>query len=284
MKFWKVAASVMIAFTLMSCSAQRKQARAFEKLLEAETGQKFKIQKLNTERPGSTVFKNKSTGEYVAYNLNKFNRETMTKLSDFTAIATAPGDIVRNLTQRTETYSNDYWVEGYWATDYDPIYDEDGNYIGSVEDEYYVEGYWATETWSVTYYDGSGFTFSARTDTSKDLDAIAADIEEGDRFSVAQEISTRFGLSEERADTLANLAINYQKLEDARKLTAADKEIFSRQALSVSFRDLQTAYKNKETIDGKKSLGRLMHEAAQANGTTPEKMRAIVDMYFGQGN
>ena len=269
----------MMALTLSACSHQRKTANSFSDFYENQTGQKLVIEKLFTLHDGVTVFKNKSTGEFVAFNTAKFNKDTMTTMDQYLAAANQPGDVVHNLSERAVTTSYSTYHEGYWTYTYDPIYDIYGNQTGSVRHDYYVEGYYTTDYSTTYYYDGGGFTFAESNSQSKDLDAIANSVETANHAAVANSIVAKFGLTEDRAETLANLAVQYSTLENSRRLTGADKEVFAKKALNVSFGDLESAY--KASAQGNSAqYNTLIGKAADFNGMSPEKARTLMDMYF----
>src|SRR5690606_33597907 len=101
---------------LMVACGHRKDAKSFEAALEAETGQSHSVAKLHTETGKYVVYKNDVTGEYSAYNMDKWDRKDMGSMADFKAVAVNGVDIVRNLARKDE------WVEsGYWQDDYDTV-------------------------------------------------------------------------------------------------------------------------------------------------------------------
>ena len=272
--------AALVGLSMVGCSKQRKAAKDFESFLSSQTGHSYKIAKLYTLVDGSVVLKDKTTGEYVAYNVGKYNKDTMTTLNDYLSVANSPGDVVHNLSSYDQTYEQSTWHEGYWASESVDVYDDYGNVIGYTYQDYWVPGYYTTDYYTTTYYTGDGFTFSEDASKSKDLDAIAAASEDADNQALADQIHSQFGLSEERSETLANLAVNYSKLEDSRKLTDADKEVFAKEGLGVSYAQLQNAYQNSAKGGDSKEYDSLVSQAAKLNGTTPEKARALMDLYF----
>ena len=281
MKLRLLSLSLVMAFGLSACSKERVAAKSFEKFYKDQTGETIKIEKLFTLVDGVTVFKNKGTGEYVAFNTAKFNKDTMTTLDQYLAVANQPSDVVHNLTERAVTTTVEHYHEAHWETEQDPIYDNNGNQTGYVEHSYYVEGYYTETSSTVYYYDGGGFTFSENNSQNKDLDAIAANIEDANNAGIANSIVAKFGLSEERAESLANLAVNYANLENSRRLTTADKEVFAKKALNLSFNDLQSAYKSSAQGNSAR-YNTLISQAAQFNGMSPEKARELMDLYFSE--
>jgi hypothetical protein len=280
MKLRTLALALMIGMSLVGCSKQRIATKSFEQFLTSQTGHDYSIAKLFTLIDGSVVLKDKTTGEYVAYNVNKYNSATMTSLNDYLSVASAPSDVVHNLQSYDVSTTTQTWNPGYWYNYTVDVYDSNGNVIGYTDQSQWVDGYYSYNTTTETYYDGGGFTFSEDNAKSKDLDAIAASVENQDNMILSNQLRTQFGLSEDRAETLASLAVNYSKLEDSRKLTASDKEVFAKNGLGVSYSDLETAYKKSAKGTDTKSYESLISTAAKVNGTTPEKARQIMDLYF----
>jgi uncharacterized lipoprotein YehR (DUF1307 family) len=269
---------VLFLFTLMSCG-HRRDAKTFEKALEAATGQGYQIAKLWSENGKYVVYKNESTGEYVAYNMDKWDRKTMTSFDQFTAGAVEGVDVVRNLARNKE------WVEsGYWKDDYDTVteyyeyYDEDcecwewESYTYTV----YVGTYWVDTSHWYTFYTGGGFRFNSTSSQSKDLETMAALEEEVAEKFLAHKLSSEFSLSATRADELAKLATRYQKLENARELTDQEKDTFAMEALGVSMNQIESAIK-KKTGGESDAYEQLLKQASVVNKTTPEQIGKIFD-------
>jgi hypothetical protein len=279
MKFKVLVLSAVLAVSLSACSKERKVANSFSDFYEQQTGQKLVVEKLFTLQPGVVVFKNKSTGEYVAFNTSKFDANSQTTMAAYLAAASAPGDVVHNLSERSVTTSYSTYHDGYWTYSDDPVYDMNGNQTGYTRHDYYVEGYYTTDYSTTYYYDGGGFTFAEANTQNKDLDAIANSVETANNAEVANSIVSKFGLSEDRAETLANLAVNYARLENSRRLTGADKEVFAKKALNVSYGDLESAYRASAQGNATQ-YNTLIGQAAQFNGMSPEKARTLMDTYF----
>lgn len=267
---------VLFVMSLLTIAcAQERDAKSFEKVLEAETGHAHKIAKTYTEKGNFAVFKDEVTGEYKAYNMDKWDRETMTTLAQFMANGTTDGvDVVRNLAQ------NKVWVnDGYWEAMYETRYDYRDKYDRSCEcwveerysyDHYLGERYVDTSHWYF-YYTGSGFRFENTASASKDLDTIAALKEEAAEMFIAHKLKSEFSLSSNRAEELAKLANKYQKLENTRELTTSEKDKFAMEALGVSMTQVESALKAK--AEGSESrYEELLETAAKTNNTTPEQI------------
>jgi uncharacterized lipoprotein YehR (DUF1307 family) len=262
-------ASVMF----VACS-QKKDAQSFEKALESK-GQTYTIVKLETEKGSFAVYRNDVTGEYVAYNLDKWDRKTMTTLEQFMANGAVDGvDVVRNLKSDT------VWVnDGYWESVYSTVSDTYSYYDDYCEcwetetdyrDVYMGERYVDTSHW-YTYYTGGGFRFDNTSSQSKDLDTIAALKEEAAQKFMSYKLKSEFSLSADRADELAKLASRYQKLENSRELTSPEKDKFAMDALGVSMNQVESALKAKAQGNDSR-YDQLLETAAKTNNTTPDQI------------
>lgn len=278
---WRACASLLMLLLSVSCSQKNpymkdlEKSWDFEKVLEAETGHKHKIAKLFTSQTGFTVYQDEVTGEFKAYNMNKWSKGSMSSLAQYMANGVVDGvDIVRNLSESRE------WEEsGRWEDIYETRYKwvEEYNYSCSCyEDKYvsyqhYVDREWKdTSSW-VYHYSGSGFTFENTAAVSKDLDTFAALKEEAQEAFIAHKLKSELSLSESRAEELARLASRYQRLGSSRELTTSEKNSFAMKALGVSMADVESAIKAKvEGNDG--NYEKLLQAAAKTNNTTPEQI------------
>ncbi len=267
---------VLIAVLVLSvsCNEKKKTAKSFEAALEVETGHSWTVAKLQTEKGSFTVFKDETTGEYVAYDMSGWNRETMSTIAQYTGPAP-----VRNLAKDRE-----WVVSGYWEAVYDTYtdyYDEysyscDCYISGSRTVSVYVgDRYVDTSHW-YTFYTGGGFRFENAAGASKDLETIAALKEEAATSFLKAKFKSEFSLSENRAGELASLASKYQKLENSRELTSQEKDKFALSALGVSMNQVEAAMKKKaEGQDAQYEA--LLKQAAQVNNTTPEQIGKFFD-------
>ncbi len=264
---------VFMGLLLVACG-HKKDAESFEKVLEASTGQKHSVAKLYTETGEYVVYRNDVTGEYSAYNMAKWDRKNMSTLSQYMAVAINGTDIVKNLLQHTDWVNSGHYESIYNTyTDTYEYFDE-GCECWQTEtrtDSVYVgERYVDTSHW-YTYFTGGGFRFDNTSTQSKDLETIAALKEEVAQKFMAYKLKSEFSLSSNRADELAKLAGRYQKLENSRELTTAEKDKFAIDALGVSMTQVESALKQK--AQGNESrYTELLNTAAQVNNTTPEQI------------
>ena len=122
MNTFKKITLILFTFTFLFSCGHRKNAKHLVELLETETGTEYSISKLHTATAGYVVLKNDSTGEYIAYNVNKIDRETMNTLAAYEGVLDA-NDVVGNL-DRVSTYVQ----SGYYVDVYDYYYEEVHDY------------------------------------------------------------------------------------------------------------------------------------------------------------
>lgn len=270
----KILVLMLLSVFFVACG-HKKDAKSFEKALEEATGHPHTIVKLDTEKGKYVVYQDKVTGEYVAYNMAKWDRENMSSLDQYMANGAVEGvDIVRNLLQ------NSVWIhQGHW----EPIYEtrtrsysvwDDYCECWKTETEYFtvhIGDRWVDTSYWYTYYTGGGFRFDNTSTQSKDLDTIAALKEEVAEKFIAHKLSSEFSLSANRAAELAKLAYKYQKLENTRELTASEKDKFAMEALGVSMSQVESAIKAKAEGDESRYQA-LLETAAKTNNTTPEEI------------
>ena len=271
----KILALIALCFMMVACSSgQQKDAKSFETALETATGEKYKIVKLNTEQGKFVVYKNEQTGEFLSVNMDKWDRNTMTTLDQFQAVAVDGRDIVRNLKKDQEWVSSGYW-EAIYRTEYD-YYDVYDSYCSCYKSEYrtvqvYVgDRYVDTSHW-YTFYVGGGLRFDNTSGASKDLETFAALEEAAAEKFMSYKLKSEFSLSDSRASELAKLASRYQKLENTRELTDSEKDTFALSGLGVSMKQVESALKNKAQGNDS-AYNDLLKTAAQVNKTTPEQI------------
>lgn len=255
-------------------SGHKKDAVSFEQALEASTGQAHTVVKLNSKVPGYVVYQNNATGEFVAYNMERWDRATMTTMDQFNAVALA-GDVVANLDDNREWIDSGYWSSIY-ETDYDYVWDDFCECYETVETEVYVGQEWVdTSSW-VTFYYGGGMRFDNASTVSRDLDTIAALKDDAAEAFIATRLQSEFSLSSHRASELAKLTNRYQKLENSRELTTSEKDRFAMDALGVSMTRVESALRAKAE-GNERAYEQLLETAARVNSTTPEQIGRFFD-------
>jgi hypothetical protein len=255
---------------LSACRDSWKEAEKFEVLLENETGQSHSLVKFSTKVPGYRVYKNEVTGEYSAYNLENYNRKKVETYEAYLAVA-GESAVVHNLEVKNE------WVEeGHY-------YEESNSYTvcdSNNENCYTQTDTWTTDEWIDTshyedFYYGGGFRFSNVSVRSRDLETVAALQEEAAVKMMSVVLSSQYSLSSIRAEELATLSYRYKKLENARELTASEKDMFAMKALGVSMTEVERSMKGDD-----KTYQNLLETAAQVNRTTPEQIGQFFQDYM----
>jgi uncharacterized lipoprotein YehR (DUF1307 family) len=238
---------LLLAISLFAVACgHKKDAKSFEAALEASTGQPHSIAKLYTQVGDYVVYRNDSTGEYVAYNMKQWDRETMTSMDQYLSAGAVEGtDIVHGLEVRSE------WVT---STSYSASCDCDVDSSGYVD-----------------FYYGGGFRFENNSTASRDLDTLAALREEAAEQFIAFKLQSEFSLSSDRAAELAKLANRYDRMESVRELTQREKDRFAMSALGVDMGKVEKALKSRAQGDEGAYL-EMLEIAARANQTTPENI------------
>ncbi len=234
-----------LSAALVGCTSKNmKRAQAFEVVLEAGTGTNWTVVKATTEVDGYSVFRNEATGEFVAYNVSKYDSSTMTTLDQYLAVASSV-DVVGNLDESVVTS---------WSTDID------GN--SYLETDY--------------YYSGSGFRFNNTNNVARDLETFASLRDEQAVAFLAGRLKNEYSLSTNRAQEMARLASRYRRLESARELTTAEKNSFALSALGVNMNQVETAMRGR-AVGMDQQYQELLRTAARVNGTTPEQIGKFFD-------
>lgn len=260
---------VLSATLFVSCKKAVYKEVEFETVLESSTGEGYTLAK---RAAGYRVYKNDVTGEFVAYNMDKFDPKTMKTLDSYLAQA-GEKDIVNNLEVRSE------WVEEGYFEEISSSYttcDADNNCTTSYTS---YTGNWIDTSRYVAFYYGGGFRFENATTQSHDLETLAAQ-EEGLAVGVIKTtLAATYSLSSHRAEELAELAYRYKKMESVRELTAGEKNVFALNALGVSLSQIEKTLKEKALGD-EASYRDLLEKAAAVNRTTPEQIGKFFEDYI----
>jgi hypothetical protein len=246
------------------------------------------------------VFKNATTGEYIAYNMTKWDSRTMSSLTQYVDDG---NDVVRALDRREEWVttghyeditelqwvSKDEWVSEYQyvtRNEYDfscSCYRDVTNYESvsfwrsTSSYEYVVVGQrYVDDSGYYPFYYGAGFRFDNTSGQTHDLDTLAALREEMTVEGLAGRLKNDYALSADRAHELADLSLKHMRLENQRALTAAEKDAFAVKALGVSMSQVEATMKRRALGD-EDSYEEMLKAAAQVNRTTPEMIGRFFD-------
>lgn len=127
-----------------------------------------------------------------------------------------------------------------------------------------------------TFINGSGNPelYSEATAGVKDLERLAANLENQSVKTFQINLTTQYGLSADRAEVVAKNIYAYNKLSTKRALTTKEKNFFSNELLGVNYNQVVDSFNSAEGIDD------LLEQAAKVNGTSPEQVSAIINELF----
>jgi hypothetical protein len=151
------------------------------------------------------------------------------------------------------------------------------NWLNNNDYKFYYDlipiGYNEYEDWS------TGIIFEKTAPTPKDRLKMAA-LEEGLLIKkAANTLTAQFGLSQERSQEVAKLAVVWQKTPKER-MSDADHDRFAKDILGHSITDLKAAVAKKSNGDSS-SLKKMISDTAEMNGVSPEHMNDIISGVFG---
>jgi len=127
-----------------------------------------------------------------------------------------------------------------------------------------------------TFTYGDGIPFSTEYDNLKDLEAMGSQIE-SERFkNLAERLEANYGLSTDRANSVARNISAYNRLATKRSLTSREQNFFSKELLGVNYKNARNAILSGD----KKDLDNLLETAADTNETSPEQVSAIINEIF----
>ena len=123
----------------------------------------------------------------------------------------------------------------------------------------------------ITFEENSGFR--------KDLEKIGANLESLDNQDLSLNLEENYGLSEERAQSVAKITSSFQKIQNKRALTAKEMNIYTQKVLGVDYTAGKKALESH--IQGDSSeMDELMERAADLNGTSPEAVQELMGEYL----
>jgi len=126
------------------------------------------------------------------------------------------------------------------------------------------------------YHNDHGNYFSETSVSIKDLEGMGAEIEAVRNEGLANKLVANYGLSAERATSVARNLSTYKKLALKRALTAKEKNFFAKELLGVNFNAAKDAFVSGD----KKDMDNLLETAADVNETSPEQVSAIITEMF----
>ena len=114
--------------------------------------------------------------------------------------------------------------------------------------------------------------FSEQTASLKDLELMGSKVEDTNMTQLGEKLAAEYGLSEVRGQEVAKTIAAYNKLSTKRALTASEKNQFSNSLLGVDYNAAERGIRSGDSNE----FDTLMNRAAEANGTSPEAMSAII--------
>ena len=125
------------------------------------------------------------------------------------------------------------------------------------------------------YQDGDGYIYEEKTASSKDLAKMAALKQGLDIKASAKNIQAQFGLSAERSQVLARLAVQLKNNPKA-SMTDADYDSYSKEIMGSSITEVKAALVKQAQGDSS-DVNALINKAAQTNGVGPEQVTQILN-------
>lgn len=281
----KMTLLILVSFLFVSCKSKwqkeyenkQKNIQTLQAAVSAEYGQSMTLAKISgTSTEAYVIFKNDVTGEYLAYNLAKWDRNTMTTTAQYVA---DNDDIIRNMDRKEEWVTTGHYED---IKEYQYVTKNEYDFTCScymdkqVYEEVKIGERYVDDSGYYSFYYGGGFRFENTSTQTHDLETMAAMNEESMIKGLSQKFKGDFALSENRAQELANLSVKYMKLESRRELTRLEKDQFSLKALGVSMNQVETAMKDRASGTGQ-AYEALLLKAANVNRTTPELIGRFFD-------
>ncbi|WP_413575329.1 hypothetical protein ACLVWU_13530 [Bdellovibrio sp. HCB290] len=174
---------------------------------------------------------------------------------------------------------------GYIVVDYhgntQAVYIDDWSVGENIHDYIYSQKWYDVSYIGNGYYqDASGYVYEESTTSNKDLAKITAMKQALDINESAKGIQAQFGLSSERSQTLARLAVQLKNNPKA-SMTDADYDAYTKEIIGSSYNELKRAMV-KQSQGDYSDVGALVEKAAQANGVGPEQVTQILTSLIAQ--
>ncbi len=270
--FVKGLAASLLAVLAIGCGSSDGQK--VEKLLNSDpnAGGSWVLVKDSTRIDKYSVFLGPDK-KYHAFNVANY-KEGMTP-EQFKAEGTVYSDLVKSTA-----------VERRWVvvsstrvtSSYCPSFQYCTSYTDSWGNPYYEyeEDTYGWRNFNVSIYTDplSGIVFEQGDSASKDLEAVAATLEEENLATIKNGLVSQFGLSESRASELASMASSMKNIADSqgRALTERDLESLQVKSMGATLSDLKKAKASGDT----KAVEKMTAKAAQMNKISPEQAKRLM--------
>ena len=139
--------------------------------------------------------------------------------------------------------------------------------------------YFPTNLYKITSGPLAGSFLEESSTSKKDLESLGANKESLGDEELIYNLEENYGLSEERAQSVAKITSSFQKIQNKRALTAKEMNIYTQKVLGVDYTASKKAL--EKHIQGDSSeMEALMERAAELNNTSPEAVQDLVGEYL----
>lgn len=144
--------------------------------------------------------------------------------------------------------------------------------------EYYLKSrYQVTDVGNGVFRGPLGWLYEENNVNPKDLEKIGSLVEEISKTNMANHLSEKFGLSEDRSYEVAGLLRNWYKVQNNRTMTENDQNAFMKKTLGIDVKELN--YATEELKNGNaNSFDHIIEKAANVNGLGFEDVKRIIDL------
>lgn len=125
------------------------------------------------------------------------------------------------------------------------------------------------------YQDADGYIYEETAATSKDLAKLTAVKQNLDINASAKNIQAQFGLSADRSQVLARLAVQLKNNPKA-SMTDSDYDSYAKEIMGSTITQLKSAL-TKQAQGDSTDVNALINKAAQTNGVGPEQVTQILN-------
>lgn len=180
---------------------------------------------------------------------------------------------------KAPTDQGDGWVvleDGYGDIYTINLYDDSLRYSYGTDLSYFDnQAIPATYIGGGYYEDIDGYIYEETNVSTKDLEKMGVALENLNNMKMAQSITEKFGLSDERGLEVAKMVNSYKKISGTRKVTSKDNNVFMEKLLGVDAKTGIEAFTELAQGSSEK-FEDVVERAAEVNGTSPENVRAII--------
>ena len=171
--------------------------------------------------------------------------------------------------------SGDFYV--YDLTNYDIKTGIRFEFVGTAT--VYSDNFYEITTHSSGYESYNGMILEETSSTTKDLESMGVNLESFANVELASNLEENYGLSAERAQSVAKITSSFQKIQNKRALTAKEMNIYTQKVLGVDYTAGKKAL--EAHIQGDSSeMDALIEKAAEMNNIDPEAVGEMVGEFL----